>query len=334
MQEALIAYISELYGIPGLSQKSGEVKTGTLSISSVLSNGTQKFFLKQYRESFTEERVQDVHRVKHYFNEGGIPVILPIKNNTGMTYFAYGGFLYALFPFIDEKHLDRTEMSQKAMESMATMLGKIHVLGKNPTITISAKFKPWDKTKLLSTAQKIVEIINAKKTKDEFDLLSLKNIETKVALVNATDKKLEDFKVGEPHLIHGDYHDHNIFINDNDEVTHVFDFEKSDMSPRTYELIRSMNFTCLDGNITDEKIDYARVYLNAYNTVYPISADEFKQGMEMYFMKTIHSLWVVEEYYLTSNYHPSLFLKKNMDMLMYMKDHREALNARLASILK
>lgn len=335
MHKELIAYISQLYNIGELTQISGEVTTGALTISTVLSNGTDRFFLKQYKENFTEDRVKDVHHAKLYFSEGGIPVILPILNSLGMTYFAYGGFLYALFPFVIGVHKDRNDMSTKALESMANMLGKIHILGKNPPFKISANFKTWDKTTFIDKADKIIEIIEDKKEQDEFDVLALKNITTKKELVEkAHNKVLADYNIGKPHLIHGDYHDHNVFFNEKDEVTNVFDFEKADMSPRTYELVRSMNFTCLDGPITEERLKNAVRYLQSYNEAYPITKAEFKEGLEVYYMKTIHSLWVVEEYYISKNLRPSIFLRNNMELLFYFKDHMKELEDRLLTALK
>lgn len=333
MREELIAYISEIYNIPTLSEKSGEVTAGTLSVSTVLWNGKDRFFLKQYRDQFTEDRVKDVHHVKQYFSDGGIPVILPLQTRLGSTYFTFGGHMYALFPFINETHLDRSDMPQKAMENMAIMLGKIHLLGKNSSIKINRTFKPWNKQKMLDIAEKIDAIIKGKKSHDDFDTLAKEDIDIKVELVKKNTKVFEDFNIGELHLTHGDYHDHNLFFNDKEDITHVFDFEKTDMSPRCYELIRSMHFTCLDGNITDEKIENAKLYLKAYNTAYPISKDEFSQGMQVYFLKMIHSLWILEEYYLGNNYRPSIFLAKNIDTLKYMQVHLDELTKKLASVL-
>jgi Ser/Thr protein kinase RdoA (MazF antagonist) len=282
----------------------------------------------------TEERIQEIHKVKEYFNNGGIPIVQPIANRLGKSYFSFDGYFYALFPYINEKHLNRNDMPPKALESMASMLGKIHLLGKDPGFTIHDTFASWDREGFKNKVEAILEKIKLKKTKDSFDTLALESITLKKKLVEDHPRPLADYAIGQYHLIHGDYHDHNVFFNEKFEVTHVFDLEKTSMSPRTFELIRSIHFVCLDGPVDEKRLENARTYLKAYAKVYPLSQEEFREGLEVYFMKRIYSLWIEDEYYLKNNQRPTIFLKNNVETISYFKDHLKDLGDTLGNVLK
>ncbi len=71
----LLQKIKRIYGFT--ISASEKVTKGYLSENFILYEGTLRFFLKKYRFS-DPQRVREVHSAKHYFAEGGIPVILPV----------------------------------------------------------------------------------------------------------------------------------------------------------------------------------------------------------------------------------------------------------------
>jgi Ser/Thr protein kinase RdoA (MazF antagonist) len=333
MQQELFAYISDIYNISQINTISAEMITGTLSVSSIVSDGKDRYFLKEYDKNFTEDRVAEVHKVKKYFSDGGIPILKALMNKLGKTYFTYDGHFYALFPFVDGKHLYREAMPPEAIVSMGAMLGKIHALGVNPGFEISKRFQPWDSAEFMQKAKLVLDRIQAKNNKDSFDLIALESVQTKMALVEKYAKPFSALDIGVLHLIHGDYHDHNLFFNEKNEVSYVFDFEKCDMSPRMYELMRSIHYTCIDGTVTEEKVQTAMNYLKAYHSVYPVTQKELKSGIQLYFMKAIHSLWVVDEYYINDNERSIIFFKNSLETINYLKDNIEDFTKKLSSVL-
>lgn len=319
MNRACLQQVKELYGLECVEAK--RVEKGFLSENHelVCADGT-KYFLKKYR--FDDEgRIQDIHISKKFFYDGNIPVIFPISTKLGQTYFCFDGAYYAVFPFVVGKQIARGKMSEKAIVSLGTMLGRIHLLGKGATLSIKIKTKEWKSSDILKTIDIIEGKIQEKSLLEDFDTLALESMNLKKELIKKYQPTDEEIHLPKDHLIHGDYLDQNVFFGENDEVSHVFDFEKTEYAPRMYEFFRSMMFSFLSGEIGPAHIEQAKTYTNAYSQVYPIPTEEFRRGLRFFLSKHIHSLWVESEHYLQGNDRPDIFLKEDYLRLKYLADH-------------
>ncbi len=78
--ESLLDRIADTYQLPSL-QISGRIEDGFLSENYALISGDKKYFLKKYRFD-NPDKVKQVHRIKRYFFDNSIPVILPIEQKT------------------------------------------------------------------------------------------------------------------------------------------------------------------------------------------------------------------------------------------------------------
>ena len=288
MKDILIK-IKLLYGINVASFE--RVTKGFLSDNYFITDEKTKYFLKKYRFD-NADRIFEIHSVKHFFANGGIPVILPISSLNGTTFFEHDGGYYALFPFIDGKHFESGKLPRSAVESMASMLGKIHLLGKDAKLNVSESFKIENREITLRKIDNILSIINSKNNKDDFDKMALKNIELKRDLLLNSNQTIDQIGLKNDHLIHGDYLDQNLFFDDKDRVKYVFDLEKSNYSLRTFELFRSMFNSIFLFEDTGVDLEKASIYLRSYSAVYPISVDELRKGLQLYFLKIINGFWV------------------------------------------
>lgn len=328
----LLDFIKNLYGLSQKVTVLKEVTQGVLSTNFIIGNNSQKFFLKRYRFTNPSE-VKNIHEVKRYFSKEGIPVILPIVNGAGESFFLFNDGIYALFPFIEAKQLDKDQLSKTAIKSLAETLSKIHLIGKDGVfLKEPVAFKDWDNGKFLKTAQEIQEIIMNKKEKDSFDELALQTLQLKRNIVQKNTKQLKDFEFGENHLIHGDYHIQNIFFDENDRVIHVFDFEKADVAPRIYEVLRSMDYIFFRGKPTKKDLEKAALYFGIYNKLYPFTQKEIEDGVDAYYLKKSYGLWVVSEHYLNNNFRPDIFLKEDFENLKYFSSHTDTLKRVLQSM--
>lgn len=314
----LIQYINNLYGLNIAT--TDKVQKGFLSENYYLSDGVNKYFLKKYRFQ-NERRINEIHLVKSYFSKGGIPVILPIEFDGNKSYFEYSQSFYSLFPFVSGKQLERGRMTDNAISSMANMLGKIHLLGKDAKLVLSESFKIESKENSHRKIDSILSVINQIENQNDFDKMALSNIEMKRNLLIKNDKTIDQIGLKSDHLIHGDYLEQNLFFDDEDNVSHVFDFEKSNYSPRTYELFRSL-FNCVfsfeDSNIDLEK---ASIYIKSYSSIYPISVEELRNGLQLYYLKIINSFWVESEHYLKNNNRPDQFLFDDFKRVKFISEN-------------
>ncbi|MEK6935269.1 MAG: phosphotransferase, partial [Nanoarchaeota archaeon] len=263
--------IQKLYGIAKKVELFEKMRDGYLSQNFILQNGGTKLFLKQYRFD-NLEKIKEIHRAKFFFASGNIPVILPIQNNEGDYIFEHAKKYYSLFPFVEGRIIQRTERSRKAFESAGKMLAEIHILSKQgyPDI-IHDYVKGWKKEEFLSEAETIKQRIETTSVKTNFDKLALETLQCKIKLVAENNLRYEELNLKNDHIIHGDYHGRNIFYDENDEVKYVFDIEKTTVSPRVLEIVRSMDFMCFSNNYEAKNFEDANFYLAAFNKIYPIT---------------------------------------------------------------
>jgi Ser/Thr protein kinase RdoA (MazF antagonist) len=323
MNVKLTNVINKLYGIR--VAKSRVVREGFLSRNHVLFSKNDKYFLKQYRFS-DKNKIAEIHRVKRLFAENGIPVILPLRNKKHFTYFRFEGNYYALFPFVGGKKLSSRQLSVKALRSAGAMLADMHVINKNkPPIRLENRFEPWNKKEFLVKAKKILIIVERKKSKSSFDRLAIKTLKGKIALAEKNTVRFEDLNLKNDHVTHGDYHENNMFFDDNDTIAWVFDFEKAKLAPRVVEVVRSAVLICFDGKFTPKNFKRAAEYLRAYSKIYPLKQVEVRDGMKAFSFKHLHSLWVETEHYLKHNRRVDKFIKTDLDEYDFVDRNSEKL---------
>ncbi|MEI6238542.1 MAG: phosphotransferase [bacterium] len=313
--EEIFTKINNLYGINVSSSE--KVAGGFLSENYFLLAGADRFFLKKYRFD-NPNRIAEVHDSKKYFADGGIPVILPIPLLDGKTFFEYNSAYYALFPFVEGRHIEEGELTEKAIISLGQMLGKIHILGKESKLAIEDHFKIEKDEKIFKKIEDILIKILEVNNPSDFDKTALQIIRIKKELLLKNRITYESLGLKNDHLIHGDYLAHNIFFDENDNVKWVFDFEKTNYSPRTYELFRSMMCSIPSDNFTKADVDNFKKYIDAYSSIYPISNDEIRRGLQLYFIKTIHGFWVESEHYLKGNTRVDHFISDNYNRIKYL----------------
>lgn len=326
--DGLLDYIKEAYNL-GLHY-SEKVNKGSLSENHILENEDGKYFLKQYRFD-NAEKIEEIHAVKKYFASGGIPVILPFRIKDGKTFFSFGNKYYALFPFVSDIQLERGTLHQTAIISLGEMLGKIHLLGKDARLLVKDKFNPWSKEKTLAKIDQINFEISKKTELDDFDKLALKSIDKKRKLVEQSSISYEDLNLPSDHLIHGDFLDHNVFFGLDGKVSYVFDFEKTSYAPRAWEIFRSMMYSFLSDDTSENSIQRAKLYIDSYRKVYSVSNDELSRGLKLYYLKSIHGVWSESEHYLNNNNRADKFLETDFRRLQYLSENLHDFENKLLS---
>lgn len=235
-----------------------------------------------------------------FFNKAKIPVIFPIKTRDNNYRFLINSECYVLFPYIKNLRIVQVDLSPKALFSAGEMLAKIHLAGKSDyPVNEDLITKSWSKNKFNSRADYLLSIINKKNRKDKTDKILLEKIKFKVNLVNKNKLDFDDLGLVSDHLIHGDYHLRNFSFDKNNKINYVFDF-KSKISPRVLELARSIDLICFD-DYRDKDFKNSGFFLKGYQSIYPLTTNEIKNGLKGNFIKNIHTLWSEEEYYLRNN---------------------------------
>ncbi len=307
------------------------VTEGYLSQNYILESTKGKFFLKQYRNAYTVDNIKNTHKVAYFFSQNDIPIVLPVKNNQDKTYFMFNKRIFALFPFVKGIKVDRKDIDNESITSLAETLAKIHLLSLNgPPIQISARQGAIDSTSFLKDSPKILKVLDSIKKKNSFDELALEGLSLKRSIVEGNIEKIKRLKVKADHLLHGDYHEKNVFLDTKGNVKHIFDLEKTEIGDRLHEVIRSMDFVCLNEGYDKKGIEKAGIYIKAYNELYPIKEKDFLDALEDYYFKKANSLWIERTHYLEDSDRVDCFLENQLNSLKFFPENFD----RLVELLK
>ncbi len=318
--------VLELYKDVGEIVESKKVTEGYLSNNRIISNKKQKFFLKQYEQGHTIERIDDIFKVSEFFSSKNLPIIMPIKNSLKQLYFQINSDIYALFPFVESNSVDRYHIKKENIISLAETLAKIHLLSSNGIpIQINDCQNIANREKFLNIHTEVTNVLKAKKKLNEFDKLALKSLELKKSIVtSSSDTENESIKRYFNHLLHGDYHEKNIFFDKFGNVEYIFDLDKTKIGNRLSELIRSMDYICLNTDYHSTKnLEKAKLYINTYRKIYPFEKKDFEISLKEYYIKHAHSLWIESTHYLENSNRVNHFLQYEINTLDYLPKNFE-----------
>lgn len=323
--ELLVQQIAQTYQLSPI-QSIVPVTAGFLSNNYRLETVGAAYFLKRYRYT-KRPSVAAVHEAKFFFANAQVPVILPLTTQQGETFFGYGDNYYSLFPFVEGQHLPRGAFSQRALASTARMLAHIHRAGRQVTLPHLRKAQTTrNYTAFVEVAQQILHKIPPHE-QTEFDQLAAACIQLKLQLGKQHQDEFATIDLASDHLIHGDYQDANLFFDQDEQVSHVFDWEKAEIAPRGMELVRAIEFICLSNPndykavFTDATYAKARHFLQSYHQLYPITQHEFAAAAKARYLHKIVSLWVEADHYLENGRRVDRFLEAEYNTVSYYARH-------------
>ena len=315
IRASIISGYSELSsGIDSYSK----VDAGYLSDNYLVKSASSDYFLKCYRFS-DKRRIIDAHTAKYFFYSRGIPIILPIKDKTGESIQQIGEHYFSLFPFVSGCQFISGLAPAMAPKSLGGMLGRIHVAGEDGCPDISERFKPWDKDRFNEIAGIILGIIDEMKQMTDFDIRAKEALGFKMKSVHSERLEYGDMKGLRTGLIHGDYHDGNVFFDHVGDVTHVFDLEKTCVAPFVFEIIRAIQYSNTTGYNRSGSEGLVKSFLDGYTQERAMSDRELDDGLELFYQNEIHGLWVEKEHYLRGN--------TRIDRLLHTKEFLEGLDS-------
>jgi len=322
----LLEKISSLYGI-GPITSTDPVTKGFLSENHVISAGTTRYFLKKYRFA-DSAKIFRIHASKSFFAQGGIPVIMPLLMKDGSSFFTHESAHYTLFPYVSGRHLDGNRMTPRAAVSLGRMLGRIHLRGAKCTLDTEVASKPEDRAADLEQLKLLLVKAHQMPTRDNFDRTAIEILEIKKSFAESAPRAPHPSPAND-HLLHGDYHDANVFFDERDEVAHVFDLEKTGYGPRTDEIFRAMNYSLICGGEKADIFTNIRAYIDGYQDIYPIPTDELAAGLRRFYDGFMHGHWIESEHYLHGNTRVDVLARFELARLKFLTAHLGEMTARL-----
>lgn len=289
-----------------------KIPEGVLNDNYILITSTGKYFIKSVREK-AKERLRMISGVETFMKEAGIPAVAMLKTKSGDIFVEDGDEVYTLYPFIEAEK--SSNYSGNDYRVMGEMLGKIHVVGRDkiPDDFELKQFKRPATPVILERLKTYKENINNKSNPDDIDKLFLEYIDFKLITV----PKIKEVALDNNALIHGDYHPGNLLLDKNTrEIIGVCDWEKAEFGPTSYELARSLLYSCFyDGYKLDRALADSKLFLQGYLSVFPMSVEEIMNGLNMRIYRMALSSWIEEKYYKENDTRANHFIKHEMDLV-------------------
>lgn len=310
------------------------IEQGYLSLNWKIIAEQGSFFLKRYRSALKALDIRSIHHAMRLFGENGIPVINPLPTRARDTVTEIDGRCFSLFPFIDGKRKDRKELEASDLEALGTMLASIHKVGTElPHPAHLPLFNGWDRTAFLEHANKIRGILSSKAVLDDFDRSASEAIEYKLSKVLGDFREPDEFEFTDYAVLHGDFHEGNVFFGETHGITHVFDWEKTCYGPRAFELVRSLNLTCasVEGIGEEEVFRRSKMFFDAYQKTFPIAESEFRTALEFYYVNQFYAVWIERLHYIHQEYQADLLLPESTRRIAFLEQYREEFTRRMFS---
>lgn len=310
----------------GRAERVEAVTTGYLSSNWIIHTPENIFFLKKYHSKRSQKDILAIHEVMRLFEAEGIPTINPLTTRNEQTVFEYNNGLYSLFPYVSGKSIQRDELETAHLAALGTMLAVIHNKGTLlPNPRDLAIFNGWDRTLFLEHVNEIKKIQSAKPALDEFDRAVHEAIEYKLSHIFGDLRVPEDFFFTEYVVMHGDFHEQNVFFDDQALITHVFDWEKTAYGPRAFELFRSLYMVCIaaDNINVEQAFARAKIFFDAYQKQFPLTEEEFRTAVEFFYVDQFYSIWIERLHYQESISVADTLLKESVSRIQFLEQYRE-----------
>lgn len=325
----LITLLTTHYSLPALCAIT-PVTTGYLSRNWTVTTVAQRYFLKEYRFQGID-RVQAAHASLLHFHSCGIPTIVPVKTQHNQTICEHEGRFYALFPYVEGRALQRGALPKRAVQAVGAMLARLHRAGDDCCPPhVRQRLPKDDRRAFKAGAVTILALIAQQERKTAFDRLAQQTLERQLALVAQTEMDYASLTLQSDHLLHGDYHDGNLFFDEQDQVRYLFDWEKTEVAPREVELIRALLFTCFSnphnfcGTFTSQNFALGTAFLTAYQEAYAVDHAGLVDALRVRYWGSLCSLWVPTEHYLHQNHRVDLFLEAQLTEINYFAAHLDS----------
>lgn len=299
--------ICKIWGIPPIHTVQ-EPAYGTLNRIYLLTTVSGTFVLRAYRYPATERgAVKAEHELIAYARRHGLPAIAPLAlaGNTQETIYEHNQQLFALFPHAPGFQTPRQHLTIEHAAAMGEMLATLHQrLANYPHTRVTHRSLDVDTPSALATIDQLLTLLQAKEKPEQVDRQALKRLQQRKAyLVQASYYQDAVHFPDEQQVIHGDYHDANLFFDDVSKereqraysVSAIIDWEKAFVAPRTYEVLRTLQYSF------SMQTEHTQAFLQAYHRLRPLSLAELDAAAIAYGAITDHQLWLYTAYYFEQN---------------------------------
>jgi Ser/Thr protein kinase RdoA (MazF antagonist) len=286
--------LSALFGIENMTDFS-PVEGGYMCRNFRIDTDQGVYFLKQYRNQISSI-VHEIKASEVYFAQQGLPVIEPVYDRFDRPVFWLDGHWMSLFPFIDGKSPSYQQITKKTAFALGNMLGRIHKAGTVAKHEQIQTLRLGDRKKFMIESIELSYDLKERANRTELEERILDILSQKKEWIRNNQLPPRDIALSFDCMLHGDFIYPNVFMDTEERITHLYDFEKTCRGPRAYEFARSLFINCFDDGWSEENLVLAKQFLEAYQCVQPLSKVDMVKGIRMYAQDVMHMTWVEAKY--------------------------------------
>jgi Ser/Thr protein kinase RdoA (MazF antagonist) len=272
------------------------VPSGLLNRGWRLTTTRGRFFLKQYVAADTADPgvIARQHAATGGLARLGLPVAAPLPDARGETVTLAGGVGYALFPWVDGRHREGTELSPAQSRRLGTLLGRVH--------TGLARVQPPPETGRHPSAHtdrthahidQLLALVRGHRPYDSFDALAEHRLlERRALLRQYGHRRPPDAEGPVSGWVHGDFHPLNLLYR-GEEPAAIVDWDRLGVQPRAEEAVRAAAIFFVhpvDGRLDLRKV---RGYARAYRRGAGIGPAEVAAAVHRVWWERLNDFWML-----------------------------------------
>ncbi|MEV0536183.1 phosphotransferase [Kitasatospora sp. NPDC050463] len=257
------------------------------------------YFLKCYVDAATAHRgsIAEHHRAMAALDALGLPVAPPLAcAERSVTVDAFGGRLFALFPWVDGRHRHGSDLSLPQCDALGALLGRLHgalddVCAPVPQPAGYRSADPLDSARL---ARELRLSARGHRPYGELDALVEQRLTERLDLLAEYAHRRPAPQAAPPTgWTHGDFHGLNL-LHEGDRIAAVLDWDKLGPQPRAEEAVRAA--TLVFNDRTSGALDLVRVrhYSQAYRATGAATAEHLAAAAHRVWWERLNDFWMLQ----------------------------------------
>ncbi|WP_405584315.1 phosphotransferase [Streptomyces sp. NBC_01190] len=254
------------------------------------------FFLKQYVAADTAVPgvIVRQHHATRRLASLGLPIAAPLSDTRGDTVTHADGAGYALFPWIEGRHREGTELSPAQSRRLGSLLGRVHTglarVQPEPPVRRHPSAHP---SRTYAHIDQLLALVRGNRPYDAFDALAEHRLlERRALLRQYAHRRPPDAEGPVSGWVHGDFHPLNLLYR-GEEPAAIVDWDRLGVQPRAEEAVRAAAIFFV--HPVSGWLDLRKVhgYARAYRRAARVGAAEMAGAVHRVWWERLNDFWML-----------------------------------------
>ncbi|MFC4034234.1 phosphotransferase [Streptomyces polygonati] len=255
-----------------------------------------RFFLKQYVAADTAEPavITRQHHATRRLARLGLPIAAPLPDDRGDTVTLAGGTGYALFPWIDGRHREGTDLSRAQSRRLGALLGRVHTgLARIQPPPPAGRHLSADPDRTHAHIDQLLALVRAHRPYDAFDALAEHRLRERRALLRQyAHRRPPPAESAVSGWVHGDFHPLNLLYR-GDEPAAIVDWDRLGVRPRAEEAVRAAAIFFVHPVTGRLDLRKVRGYARAYRDGARVAVAEVAAAVHRVWWERLNDFWML-----------------------------------------